>query len=84
MLKANQESMERRIELGEANSSLQSKVQDLETSIFIKDETIKVMQQTINTQDEIVETLNKRILELEAGKGKLTYWQQLKQLFGCN
>jgi hypothetical protein len=73
--------MERRVQLGEANANLQSKVQDLETSIFIKDETIKVMQQTINIQDEIIETLNKQIADLKTEKEN-SIWSKIKNL--CN
>ena len=96
LLKANQESMERRVELGDANMKLLSENEELKArceALEIRNEVLSIEKltlleeftalqvKTMEYQDKVITSLN---TDLEAGKGKLTYWQQLKQLFGCN
>ena len=96
LLQANQESMERRVELGEANMKLLSENTELKArceALEIRNEVLSIEKltlleeftalqvKTMEYQDMVISSLNK---DLEARKEELTYWQQLKQLFGCN
>ena len=96
LLKANQESMERRIELGEANMKLLSENEELKArceALEIRNEVLSIEKLTLleeftalqvktkEYQDMVISFLK---TDLEAEKEELTYWQQLKQLFGCN
>jgi hypothetical protein len=96
LLKANQESMERRVELGDANMKLLSENEELKArceALEIRNEVLSIEKLTLleeftalqvktkEYQDMVISFLK---TDLEAGKEELTYWQQLKQLFGCN
>ena len=96
LLKANQESMERRVELGDANMNLLSENEELKArceALEIRNEVLSIEKLTLleeftalqvktkEYQDMVISFLK---TDLEAGKEELTYWQQLKQLFGCN
>jgi hypothetical protein len=96
LLKANQESMERRVELGDANMKLLSENTELKArceALEIRNEVLSIEKLTLleeftalqvktkEYQDMVISFLK---TDLEAGKEELTYWQQLKQLFGCN
>jgi len=94
LLQANQESMERRVELGDANMKLLSENEELKArceALEIRNEVLSIEKLTLleeftalqvktkEYQDMVISFLK---TDLEAGKGKQTLWSKIKNL--CN
>jgi cell division protein FtsB len=96
LLKANQESMERRVQLGEANMKLLSEneelkarcealtleVSQLEKDLGVANATVYLQKETRDDLIKQIKGLKEIIANLEAGEGNQSIWSKIKNL--CN